>query len=67
MPDRFYSRPYYDANGCYTEVFHGRATHMTAEEFAIFKAKLKQESEQMAVRREVFLIEQAKRAKARGS
>lgn len=66
MLDRSYSRPYYDSNGCYTDVFHGRATHMNAEEFAVFKAKLEEESEQMAVRREVFLIEQAKRAKELG-
>lgn len=39
---------------------------MNAEEFAVFKAKLEEESEQMAVRREVFLIEQAKRAKELG-
>lgn len=61
MSNRSYSRPFYDANGFFSKVFEGEAFHMTAEEFAVFKARLEDEREMMAERREAFFLARAVR------
>jgi len=67
MPNRSYSRPFYDTNGCYTKIFEGVADNLSNQQFAIFLAKLAAERDEMALKREAFLLGRAKRIEELGS